>query len=125
VLVIATLSTSVLRELAHRSHLLAQPGCRVQPRVRRPGGRAQRGDAYEPVAGPAEHGLGGDRQGGAARGDHLVDRECAEDAEGDRDVDGRRDPQRDVDGAVKVTTPKPRKAKKVRATLDTMSRSGG
>ena len=78
-------------ELAHRRHLLAQPGRRIQPRVRRPSGREQRRDAHEPVAGPAEHWLGGNRQGGAARGDHLVDRERAVDTEGNRDVDGGRD----------------------------------
>ena len=125
------------RELADLGHLLAQPGRGIEAGVGRAGGREQRGHAHQPVAGPPEHRLGGDRERGAAGLDHLVDRERAEHPERDGDVDDGRDAERQVHRpgqlpggsarslAVNVTTPKPRNAKKVSATLETMSLHGG
>ena len=84
-------------ELALRRHLLAEARRRVEAGVGRAGGGEQRGDGHQPVAGSAQHRLGGDRQGGAARVDDLVDRERAEDAEGDGHVDHGGDAERKVD----------------------------
>ena len=119
-------------------HVSTEAGGGIETGVRGAGGGEERGDAHEPVPGSAEHRLGGHGERGATRFDDLVDREGAEHAEGDEDVDGRGDAQREVHGrgtagdqgrsrslAVKVMTPKPRNAKNVRATLDTMSLIGG
>ena len=116
-------------------HLVAEPGRGVEPRVGRSGGGEERCDAHQPVAGRAEHGFRGDRQSGAAGVDDLVDGERAEHTREQprrtrrsrSRARGRWPSAADVAGsarslAVKVITPKPRNAKKVSATLDTISR---
>ena len=82
------------RELSRLGQPLGQPLGRVQARVGGPGGGEQRGDGHQPVARPAQRGLGGHRDRGPAGGDHLVHRERAEHAQRDGDVDDRGDPQR-------------------------------
>ena len=82
-------------ELAAGGEVVGQAGRRVQPGVRRPGRREQRRHAHQPVAGLAEHRLGGHSDGRRPGRDHLGHRQRPEHADGHGDVDRRRDPDRD------------------------------
>ena len=86
-------------ELSDRSHLVAEPGSRIETGVGGPGGGKQRGDAHHPVTGATERWLGGHGERRSAGLDDLVDRERAEHSQSDRDVHDGGDPQGEEQGA--------------------------
>ena len=89
-------ATEDRRELADRGHLLAEPPGGVEPGVGRTGRGEQCRHRHHPVAGPAQHRFGGDRQRGPSGVDDLLDGEGAEHTQGDGDVDHGGDAEREV-----------------------------
>ena len=98
-------ATEDRRELADGRHLLAEPASGVEAGVRRAGRGEQGRHRHHPVTGPAQHRLGGDRQGGPSGVDHLVDGERAEHTEGDGDVDHGGDAEREVQRPRQLAVP--------------------
>ena len=86
------------RELARRGQVLRQPGCGVEPGVRRSGCGEQRRDDHQPEAGITQDRLGGDSDRRRPGGDDVGHAHGPEHAQGHRHVDGRGQPDRDRHG---------------------------